>query len=103
MRSSSHSGVIRRRRSDSLRAGMKSVSRTSPPGVEKRVSRTLVSGAYQRSAPIMPAGAMRKRPPSRASSSAPKSEGLSNPGQQSQSTEPPREISAAERESPTSA
>jgi hypothetical protein len=46
---------------------------------------------------------MLKLPPRRRSSSAPKIDGLSNLGQQSQSIEPLPETSAADRQSPIKA
>jgi hypothetical protein len=46
---------------------------------------------------------MLKRPPRRRSRSAPKIDGLSNRGQQSQSIEPQLETSAADRQSPITA
>ena len=81
---------------------MKSVRTTSPSAAEKRVQRTFVSGAYHRSLRKSPPGAIEKRPAA-GSRIAPNKDGLSNRGQQSQSSEPPREMRAADRESPTTA
>ena len=80
---------------------MKSVSASSPSGEENRVRSTLVSPTYSRSTRNVPRGAIAKRPPRSSSRMAAKREGLSNCGQQSQSTDPAREISAADLPSPT--
>ena len=85
--------------SASEETGMQSVRVTTPRSVLKRVSRTFVSVTYARSTCAAPVGARRQLPAS-SSSSAPKIEGLSNRGQQSQSIEPSHPTSAIERQSP---
>ena len=88
-----------------LRGGMKSISVTAPSGVSKSVSRIRVSPRYRRVmvGGLSETGEISQRPlsgvPSRAAKHAPESKR----GQQSQSTEPSREMSAAVWPSPISA
>ena len=97
-----------RTRSERLsRGGMKSMRETAPPpsAVSIVVSRTKVSPRYWRRvrSGARSQGAMRQRPCSGVPSRAAKQAGLSKRGQQSQSTEPSRETSAAVSQSPMSA
>lgn len=75
---------------------MKSTTSPTPSAVKNRVIRAAESGKYicfDWYAP--PAGRTRKWPPRASSSSAPKTLGESNRGQQNQSTDPSVLISAA--------
>src|SRR5213082_1617161 len=79
---------------------MQSRRRSVPVSDWKVVSRTLVPGRYRRVLLCSPAGETRQKPPFPKSRIAPKSEGLSNQGQHSQSSEPFLDISAADLQSP---
>ncbi len=82
---------------------MKSVSKAVPVGVRNRVRSTFVPSTYERSSRAGPVGVMRHTLPPRRSRSPAKREGLSKRGQHSQSREPSRAISAADRPSPMTA
>ena len=79
-----------------------SVSTAVPPGVVKVVSSTIVWSRYLRLAWNSPAGWIVKCPPA-GSSRRQNTEGPSKRGKHSQSTEPSRLTSAAERQSESSA
>jgi len=78
---------------------MRSVNKREPVCVLNLVSKTFVLSTYRRSVLNGAVGAIRQWP-AWGSSRAPNIDGLSKRGQQSQSIDPSREISAAERQSP---
>src|SRR5204862_3171189 len=82
---------------------MQSRRRSVPVSDWKVVSRTLVPGRYRRVLLCSPAGETRQKPPFPKSRIAPKSEGLSNQGQHSQSSEAVLDISAADLQTPKKA
>ena len=78
------------------------MSTAVPPPVVKVVSSTMVWSAYLRLASNSPVGRIAKRPPA-GSSRRQNTDGPSKRGKHSQSTEPSRLTSAADRQSDTSA
>ncbi len=78
------------------------MSTAVPRGVVKVVSSTIVWSTYRRRAWNSPAGRIAKCPPE-GSSSRQNTDGPSKRGKHSQSTEPSRLTSAAERQSDSSA
>ena len=78
------------------------MSTAVPPAVMKVVSSTIVWSTYRRLAWNSPDGRIAKRPPA-GSSRREKTDGPSKRGKHSQSTEPSRLTSAAERQSDSSA
>ena len=80
--------------------GIRSVRRTSPSAVVNVVTSTFDSSSYARVTVNGAVGAIEKCPPAPRSSSAANSDGLSKRGQQSQSIDPDRPTSAADRPFP---
>ena len=83
--------------------GIKSRRRATPDSVVNVVSMTFVPSRYRRLASNGIAGRIAKKPPFSASRMRPKIDSESKRGQQSQSIDPPREMSATDRVQPTTA